>query len=635
MPLQVRIVVQRRRGHLDRARGGLDARACRCAAPPWSRDEARVAIDGVPDQPGVSHRVFAAIADAEHRRGHDRPERRHATAGRPSASPCPTNELPATLARAAARWPPSWGAASSTTSEVSKVSIVGTGMRTHTGVAEQMFAALAGREHQHEDDHHRRHQDFGAGRPGRRRARRCGRSIRRSAWPSRGPGPGVPAGRGMHRAAAAGRPRPAATWRRCTQQLSEHGGHRRQRRAARRPTRAASPSSTCPTSRATARDVFQAVAAGGIVVDMIVQNLTGRPAGAVVQRAAAPTSSGRCELTREAATAIDPAARGRRRRRHRQAASCSASACGRTPAWPGGCSARWPSAASTSSMINTSEVRVSVVVDRARGEEACDCLREVFLLPADANEPPRASTPTLSQEHPNVPPPHPPAGPGDRRSPACPAIPAAPGPEAPATSRPTGRSSAAPSATTSRPTRACSRSGPRAAPKLVWKGEGVGEGFSSVAVVGDKVFTMGDKDGTSHVFALDRANGQAAVVRQGRQGGRQLHRHALHADGGRQAASTPSASSATWFASTPAKGEEKWRKNFGKDFGGRAGRLELHRIAPGRWRPARLHAGRAQGDDGRPGQATGEEIWRSRRATRPAIRRSSSPTRRASSNTCS
>ena len=32
--------------------------------------------------------------------------------------------------------------------------------------------------------------------------------------------------------------------------------------------------------------VFQAVAAGGIVVDMIVQNLTRRPGRAVVQRAA-------------------------------------------------------------------------------------------------------------------------------------------------------------------------------------------------------------------------------------------------------------------------------------------------------------------------------------------------------------
>ncbi len=32
------------------------------------------------------------------------------------------------------------------------------------------------------------------------------------------------------------------------------------------------------------------------------------------------------------------------------------------------------------SMINTSEVRVSVVVDRARGEEALACLKEAFHL---------------------------------------------------------------------------------------------------------------------------------------------------------------------------------------------------------------------------------------------------------------
>jgi aspartokinase len=31
-------------------------------------------------------------------------------------------------------------------------------------------------------------------------------------------------------------------------------------------------------------------------------------------------------------------------------------------------------------MINTSEVRLSVVVDRARGEEARDCLKETFHL---------------------------------------------------------------------------------------------------------------------------------------------------------------------------------------------------------------------------------------------------------------
>ena len=35
---------------------------------------------------------------------------------------------------------------------------------------------------------------------------------------------------------------------------------------------------------------------------------------------------------------------------------------------------------------------------------------------------------------------------------------------------------------------------PKGGPKEVWKATGVGQGFSSVSVVGDKVFTMGNKD---------------------------------------------------------------------------------------------------------------------------------------------
>src|SRR5207237_10191663 len=52
------------------------------------------------------------------------------------------NELPATLAvlRPLAA---DLGAAVEHEEQVSKVSVVGTGMRTHTGVAERMFAALA------------------------------------------------------------------------------------------------------------------------------------------------------------------------------------------------------------------------------------------------------------------------------------------------------------------------------------------------------------------------------------------------------------------------------------------------------------------------------------------------------------
>ena len=92
------------------------------------KDEARVAVDDVPDQPGVSHRIFSAIAEQEHRRRHDRAERRHRRARRASASPCSATNCPrrcAVLEPLAAEM----GAAIEHEEDVSKVSVVGTGMR--------------------------------------------------------------------------------------------------------------------------------------------------------------------------------------------------------------------------------------------------------------------------------------------------------------------------------------------------------------------------------------------------------------------------------------------------------------------------------------------------------------------------
>jgi len=44
-------------------------------------------------------------------------------------------------------------------------------------------------------------------------------------------------------------------------------------------------------------------------------------------------------------------------------------------------------------------------------------------------------------------------------------------------------------------------------PPLAWKAAGIGSGFSGVAVVGERLYTMGDKDGAQHVFALKREGG--------------------------------------------------------------------------------------------------------------------------------
>ena len=51
------------------------------------------------------------------------------------------------------------------------------------------------------------------------------------------------------------------------------------------------------------------------------------------------------------------------------------------------------------------------------------------------------------------------------------------------------------------------KSWPADGPPQAWKTEGVGIGFSSMAIAGDRVFTMGDLKDGCHVFAIDRAKG--------------------------------------------------------------------------------------------------------------------------------
>src|SRR5438132_2465185 len=108
------------------------------------RDEARVNLRGVPDQPGVSHRVFSAMA--EHNIVVDMIAQNVGSGGRAAIGfTVFKTDLPATLAvlRPLAA---ELQAQLRHEEDVSKVSIVGTGMRKHAGVAERMFAALAGED---------------------------------------------------------------------------------------------------------------------------------------------------------------------------------------------------------------------------------------------------------------------------------------------------------------------------------------------------------------------------------------------------------------------------------------------------------------------------------------------------------
>ena len=125
--------------------------------------------------------------------------------------------------------------------------------------------------------------------------------------------------------------------------------------------------------------IFQAVAGGGIVVDMIVQNLSGE--GRAELSFSVPRSDllKALKLTQEVIRGIDSSVHavadadiarlfvfGVGMRTHTGVARRMFGALAER--------------AINISMINTSEVCVGVVVERDRGEEALACLREAFRL---------------------------------------------------------------------------------------------------------------------------------------------------------------------------------------------------------------------------------------------------------------
>jgi len=109
----------------------------------YSRDEAKISLFGLPDHPGVSSMVFGALADANvnvdmivqsHARTADTANMEF-TVGKRDA------QRAVEIIRAAQ---PQIGFEDVRVNEdVAKVSVIGVGMRSHTGVAKTMFQALA------------------------------------------------------------------------------------------------------------------------------------------------------------------------------------------------------------------------------------------------------------------------------------------------------------------------------------------------------------------------------------------------------------------------------------------------------------------------------------------------------------
>jgi outer membrane protein assembly factor BamB len=110
---------------------------------------------------------------------------------------------------------------------------------------------------------------------------------------------------------------------------------------------------------------------------------------------------------------------------------------------------------------------------------------------------------------------------------------------------------------------------PPSGPPLAFKAGGLGAGLSSVAVVGDRIYTLGDKSGAQRVIALSRKDG--APLWSARVGPAWDDEY-----GGPR--STPVVDGDLVYALgshgdlvclEAATGKERWRKNLEKDYGGR------------------------------------------------------------------
>jgi outer membrane protein assembly factor BamB len=108
---------------------------------------------------------------------------------------------------------------------------------------------------------------------------------------------------------------------------------------------------------------------------------------------------------------------------------------------------------------------------------------------------------------------------------------------------------------------------PKDGPPLAWKATGIGGGYSSVAVAGDRLYTMGNKGPKSYVFAVDRGTGKVLwSVEVGAEGGNLGCTPTV--DGDRVYAVGQHGDLVCIDA---AKATVTWRTNFKKNFGGNCG----------------------------------------------------------------
>jgi outer membrane protein assembly factor BamB len=107
---------------------------------------------------------------------------------------------------------------------------------------------------------------------------------------------------------------------------------------------------------------------------------------------------------------------------------------------------------------------------------------------------------------------------------------------------------------------------PSGGPKLAWSARGLGSGYASVAILGDKVYTCGTQRDKVVLICVNRADGSRLWATPIGGGGEGNCTPTVSPDGKYAVAMTKDGDVLCVDAQS---GAERWTKNFGRDFGGR------------------------------------------------------------------
>jgi outer membrane protein assembly factor BamB len=172
---------------------------------------------------------------------------------------------------------------------------------------------------------------------------------------------------------------------------------------------------------------------------------------------------------------------------------------------------------------------------------------------------------------------------------------------------------------------------PADGPRLAWKATGFGQGYSTVAVVGDRLYTMGDKNGAGYVIAANADDGKILwSAKVGASGSPGVPGYDF--PGPR---STPTVDGPLIFALdawgelicvSASDGKEQWRKSLVKDLGGAPPTWGYSESPLADGEQVVVTPGGPKGALAALGKKTGELIWQSKEFTDPAHYSSIVPT---------